>query len=480
MNTNDSRRFLIPLTLAAILGIASPVIAAQENKTSPTDSISQYDITWKFDKPVQAGQFINGDWWVVGPVTIKEVLPAWDGTCNGSVVDPPASQEQGYRVDWCNFNPRFNDSLRAKFPLEIKGTHSLVSTIGIQEPKIGGAYEGLDTAAVLTVLDKAPPADAFRPPYVAGDKPVYTASQIQWDRLPKLKVPENMELPPTSEIMKRVWLDHSAMKGAGIAPIHPVKNMEPYYHHDYSSAMALLVLLDIPERKELNYRLIQYGIDLYSISLSNGDAWRQYGGFGNGRKWPILFAGIMLNNKPMQSPPATVESEPSRTGTVEKFGEDAGTWYGKPTAEYPKGKPLWGNDSRDQEVVFKGFTEHPETASGDKDCRDPDGLLDGPIYGYRAICSSSWIGPALAARLMGAQEIWNHPAFFDYVDRWVKEETSKKDAPEGQINKRDPVTDEWEFKNPGIWSHGAAIFREFKRKMWETYRPQADKIAAGH
>jgi len=467
---------LILICVSSVAIFSSP----PDLHAADVDHLSQYDITWKFDKPVQAGQFVNGDWWVVGPVTIQEVLPAWDGTCNGSVVDPPVSTEQGYRLDWCNFNPKFNDSLRAKFPLAIKGNKSIVSTIGLKPPKKGGAYEGLDTAAVLTVLDKAPPADAFRPPYVAGDKPIFTASQIQWDRLPKLKKPDNMEIPATTEIMKRVWLDHLAIKGNSVSSIHPVKNMAPYYFHDYSSAMALFVLLDIPERTELNYRLIQYGIDLYSISLKNGDAWRQYGGFGNGRKWPILFAGIMLNNKAMQSLPATVASNPSRTGTVEKFGEDAGTWYGKPTPEYPNGKPLWGNDSPNQEVIFKGFKDHPATASGDKDCRDPAGLLDGPVFGYRQICSSSWIGPALAARLMGAQAMWNHPAFFDYVDRWVKEESAKKDPVPGQPIKRDPNTDECETKDPGMWSHGVEKLQKFKQQMWETYRPQADKIAAQH
>jgi hypothetical protein len=88
----------------------------------------------------------------------------------------------------------------------------------------------------------------------------------------------------------------------------------------------------------MTYRLIQNGIDLYDVSLGNGvlaTVW----GLGNGRKWPILFAGILLNDAKLKSPPYQVESQPSRTGTVEKFGEDSGTWYGKVTEEYPKGKP---------------------------------------------------------------------------------------------------------------------------------------------
>ncbi|HSU52250.1 MAG TPA: hypothetical protein VLJ41_16700, partial [Segetibacter sp.] len=37
--------------------------------------ISQYGITWTFDKPAKTGQFITGDWWVIGPVTIVKITP---------------------------------------------------------------------------------------------------------------------------------------------------------------------------------------------------------------------------------------------------------------------------------------------------------------------------------------------------------------------------------------------------------------------
>ena len=38
--------------------------------------ISQYGITWRFDRDYPVGQFITGDWWVVGPVVVREVTPA--------------------------------------------------------------------------------------------------------------------------------------------------------------------------------------------------------------------------------------------------------------------------------------------------------------------------------------------------------------------------------------------------------------------
>ena len=41
------------------------------------ESVSQYGITWTFEKPARVGQFVNGDWYVVGPVTVTAITPGW-------------------------------------------------------------------------------------------------------------------------------------------------------------------------------------------------------------------------------------------------------------------------------------------------------------------------------------------------------------------------------------------------------------------
>ncbi|MBX3464889.1 MAG: hypothetical protein KF830_17105, partial [Planctomycetes bacterium] len=40
-----------------------------------SSSITQWGITWTFDHDYQVGQFCNGDWWVVGPVTVVSITP---------------------------------------------------------------------------------------------------------------------------------------------------------------------------------------------------------------------------------------------------------------------------------------------------------------------------------------------------------------------------------------------------------------------
>ncbi len=78
-------------------------------------SVSHNGITWTFDGDYQVGRFVMGDPWVVGPVTIESVSPAWDGERNGSMVDPSSAVEaQGYRH---GLDCPFREELRVDFPL---------------------------------------------------------------------------------------------------------------------------------------------------------------------------------------------------------------------------------------------------------------------------------------------------------------------------------------------------------------------------
>jgi len=53
----------------ALLPVCSVVHAEQAT------SVNQWGITWTFDKPATVGKFVNGDWWVLGPVTMVKVDP---------------------------------------------------------------------------------------------------------------------------------------------------------------------------------------------------------------------------------------------------------------------------------------------------------------------------------------------------------------------------------------------------------------------
>src|ERR1035437_2846286 len=127
-------------------------------------SVSQYGITWTFDKPVRVGQFINGDWYVIGTTTIIDIAPKplrgaevpdsekgkrWPEKDldpnkfirNGSMLNPPAKSDGG--KEWKNKVPgvAYDSGIPEWFrpeglslpPTHMKPGDSLVSTITLKQ-----------------------------------------------------------------------------------------------------------------------------------------------------------------------------------------------------------------------------------------------------------------------------------------------------------------------------------------------------------
>jgi hypothetical protein len=416
-----------PRFIALGLLVSAAVVSAAENRSA----ITQYGITWRFAEPAVAARFVTGDWWVVGPVTVESVTPSPTAERHGSVVNPPAGDKQGYDSRIAGFDP----SLRATFPLQLRPGDSLVSTasvetIGEKTPDtVRGQYcrGPLRTAVVLTCLKEKPPADAFRPAYVGTWREMFRASQLRRDLLPRLEPPDKVpDVQPYERWLERIWLDH--MRQWVNRKMHPLENMPDYGREitNIVSEVALLVLLDDPEktRETVLLRFVQKGIDYYGVALSDDNLWIANGGHNSGRKWPILFAGLLLGHDGMMHVKAT-------------FQEDQQTYYGK---GYRGQKALWtiapNNPNR----------HHEEVAPEDWDTFGDDrGNTGRKAEGYRKLNGPTWVGQALAARLTGMVESWGHPPFFDYVDRWWRE------------------------------THKA---RPFVKAMWTRYRHRADAIGA--
>jgi hypothetical protein len=115
------------------------------------ESITQYGITWTFAAPARAGRFVNGDWYVVGPVTVKAVDPkplfgaevpaseldgnykqAKDGKYvrNGSLVNQPPRGAMPYDS---GIRQCFAPELVAAPPYELKPGDNLISTISLKK-----------------------------------------------------------------------------------------------------------------------------------------------------------------------------------------------------------------------------------------------------------------------------------------------------------------------------------------------------------
>jgi hypothetical protein len=427
-----NRRLVRLLAVCLLLGMAAAVAQAGP-ADAPEDraEISQHGITWTFEKPSRTGRYVTGDWWVAGPVTVKAVAPAPEAGRNGSVVDPPAGDKQGYD-DRCS---GFDASLRAAVPLVLKPGQSLVTTASLA--KVGdrtpdtvpgqGARGPLRTAAVLTCVASPPPADAFRPAYVGTWRESFTAGQLRRDLLPRLEPPEAVpEVAPYERVLERIWLDHQREWVNRM--MHPLENMPDYGREitDIVSSVGLLVLLDDPQRRRetLLLRFVQKGIDYYGTVRSNDDLWVANGGHNSGRKWPILFAGHMLGHEGMMRVRAT-------------FQEDQQTYAGK--------------GFKGQTALWRITLSNPNTGHEEADPATWTTFGKGDNNGtkaeaYRKLNGPTWVGQALAARLTGMVECWGHPVYFEYVDRWVAEEGAK------------------------------AAGSPFVTTMWERYRGQADAI----
>jgi hypothetical protein len=289
--------------------------AAQAN------SITQFGITWTFDANYPCGRFANGDYWVVGPVNIISIEPNSRNVAgvikNGSMVNPsPTTSISGYDNTSTRFgyNASYNKAfdVNSSNPLILAVDSSLISTISVdginQRPQI-------KTAAILTVLASAPASGSFRPPYCGTTKTIkFNKSELDYTKLAKLtptigqpRIGQQVgdaQADSVERMFERPWIDHTFGWVGDYA--HPADNM-PNYGRDMSAQVgiaALILNLDLPDasKETLMIRFVQLGIDLYGIIENGGE--RNYPGdtgIFQGRKWPILFAGIVLNDANMKA-----------------------------------------------------------------------------------------------------------------------------------------------------------------------------------
>ena len=405
-------------------------------------SVSQWGITWTFDKAYEVGQFVMGDWWVVGPVTVTNITrPHNLAGHDGSMINPIPGTGQGY--DQVGPGYVASRNVANSLPLALGAGKSLVSTVTWKEgdagcPAINSTVNAPRPtgrkAAVLTCLASAPPAGSFRPSAVGNEKTLYNISQLRTDLLPAYKPVASMPTLATVERMvERIWLDHNPeFSGAYLIP---EENM-PHYGRNVSQHMNMCLqtlMLDIPNKDKLLFGVVQAGIDLYG-SLKAGQYWGTWGGgWSHGRKAPILFTGIMLDVAEMKNIGTTyVQNSNCSSGVpgtdCRRFQEDCQTFY------------------------VSGTT----TGWGGRNCNRGEYTMDN---GYRFCCTSyTWSGAMLVALMMkdangvSAKQLWNWPAFFDYVDFWVKEQ--------------------------GVENKGTFI-NDFSRQMWKAYRNNIVPVQVG-
>jgi len=294
------------------------VLLSIPSQANAATSASQWGITWTFSEDRPTGKFANGDWWVVGPVTIVNINPktgdGGDALGGGSMLNPIPNQTQGL-YGWPTtpqYDIRKNVSLR--LPVTIQPGNSLLSTINNPDtwaPGEAGESAYFKETAVLTILAAAPPTGSFRPPYAGTNKTIksnWNVASLDYSKLRSLAppVPANM---PNLQLMESAtqrpllemnygWLN--TQWKASWKPNKPNGYPVRAYGREvagFSSASGLLLNTNLSNaaKEKLLINIVQWGIDNYGL-MEVGMQWWASGGHQNGRLLPTFIAGKVLND----------------------------------------------------------------------------------------------------------------------------------------------------------------------------------------
>ncbi len=454
-----------------------PDAAEKKAAVEMREQVERHGITWTFDQEYPVGQYVNGDYFVVTDTLVIVAInpPSLDDSGrirHGSEINPgPAAgavfgfdNDARQAVYDANLNvarPNGLD-LSADNPLVLSSGSSLVSSI---THKAGQSRPQLSDASVLTVVDTVPNIDSFRPPYSGRDKTShFEYNQVQTDLLLRLEpVDEQPSMQSVAAGFERLWLDY--IPGWQNRACNPTNNM-PHYGQRIARATGdatLMLSLDYPpdEKRDLLIGFLQYGIDLWGVVNDGGTSnWVPNGGHASGRKWPILFAGVMFDDADMKNIGAG-----NGTG-VAYFGEDAQTFYVTQAEIDATNDPNWYSLDRGHEWQRYDESHLGMPDWGIRHATDISRVDASWSRPYRTCCTAvAWSGYALIARLMGLMDLWGHPAFFDYQDRYMAIMNGDP-CPFGYPAVTNQPTEHQELRANSDHYEGT----DFAETMWDTYR----------
>lgn len=467
------------------------------------DHVSQYGITWTFDKPYRVGQFVTGDWWVCpdtpeGTVTVVSVDPAPTGAGatarNGSMVNPITQWNNAQAFDgravW------YNGALAVAYPRALQAGESLISSVSRPEDdpprqNVCGEYKSLSRTkllegAVLTCVATAPAATAFRPPWAGSNKPLFDASDLNLSLLPALAAPNpmgyssrgtlnaNSACQQYSVYFAHPWLGMMCM-GDAAEDVRPLNNQPGYYAAAYAidSDAAMLLCLDVPNKLALLYPYLQMGIDTYYAIATYPNSPQRHDRCM--LKWPIVLAGLLWNNDELRNVHEIYTGFKSDGCTYTAICWTSGYGSNYANACWKKEDVLESDGHETYDPFVDGWCRQDRFGN----------RFISKLEAYRRSTHSwIWNGTALAARLTpGGMAAWNHQAYFDYCDRWMLEDESSwfpamfdmfRGPPtvcEGYPNDYWSTMPKQQGYTPGDRNLQAPWGGEsFTRKMWNLYR----------
>ena len=447
-------------------------------------SVSQYGVTWTFERPARVGRFLNGDWYVVGPgdgqgdrppplygsQIPRRELDHMDQerredqrVRNGFMLNPPAQMKVAYDSGVRNY---FDPSLVQRLPVAMRPGDSLVSTISMPKglvlhaPLRNKIERGVEdsspirTAAVLTcVASRSRPTPCVPPSATAGRRSTSPAISAASCSRPR----------PGPKARPRSSSTSASPSGPGSAPASSASRSRwrtcrsTGWNTAASSGMAALLLCtDLPpaEKEHLLVNYVQIGIDLGGMVRAGHPGWTGWGGHGSGRKLPIVLAGLILGDDQL--------ANVNRSFPKVSFGEDEQTAYGDC---WTGAKVVFAGHSGIDAATGVGRNRGRGNPWGPYEHTAAVAVGRGAEHQrvYRRCCTSvGWVAQALALRLLHAEPAWAHDPFFDYVDRWMYENDAAFVKTIKQATGRDHDKD---------WSRQGQAWDAFTDEMWAKHRP---------
>ena len=462
-------------------GTGGSVVPVRSIPTSPESSVTQHGVTWTFDTTYPVGQFVNGDYFVVGSPTINAIAPEESGERHGAMVNQ-SSSTQGFDGRPAGYSAGAAIAL----PYAASPGDSVVKAISRSSVS---DFSYIDHFGVLTVLSEAPLEGSFRPAPWGTNKTIHNTSELNWTGLPSLSSMGVTNSPSLDTIESNYARpQYETGRGSGFQYRQSIPILaftRGTYGHEiaYNSGNAILRLMldDSPSAKEAAMvNVVQAGIDYY-YQFNAGVSWRAEAGLGHGRKALAVFAAVMLNNTGMQS---YLQSQSGRNAghsgtkdlhTHNRWQEDGQIFYSA-DADNGNGKVLWGE--RNMFATTQQYVDNlgHGAASGSNQIADPygEGHIDGGVAvntssNYAYCCSSlQYKAPALAmAKWATFKTVWGNDDFLSYTDRWVNHGVWLAPDPHSGTANRNGIHIE---SFDGSFASGGLGGSSFADSMWATHR----------
>ena len=305
-------------------------------------------------------------------------------------------------------------------------TTTLYPYYGVTDPNTGERnYTDIQEAAILTVLASAPAygAESFRPGLRDSSRTIYNAGSINYSLLQNVAAVSGApSLATVTDLFSRPWLDF--YQGQVGRSIHPNYNMRDYGAElaaDIGNA-ALLVNTNLTntQKKPLVVGIIQQGLDWWGSVKNKYSFYSQVPAHILGRKFPIMFAGNLLN-----------------ISEIKAVWPYTGSYLHNGSWAIPSDARVF---SEDQAIEYVTAKDVSVTATGDSYYNPEYNYTSAMVgmpeffhydYTYRWKGNPGWnvdsyryfgsvlYGVETAVSLMGWKSQWNNQAFFDYMERHV-------------------------------------------------------------